>query len=167
MDISLQQSMHLILVLLTGLSAGLCFTWGNAVTPGIGKLDDLGFLMAFQQMNRVILNPTFFIVFMGPSLLGIINLFLFKGTNGMLWWFLLGSVLVYGLGVIVVTVLGNVPLNEMIDQYALETLNKDELKSLREAFETKWNQYHFIRIISAIVSFIGLLITTTQITTKI
>ena len=167
MDISLQHITHLILVVLTGLSAGLCFTWGNAVTPGIGKLDNLGFLMAFQQMNRVILNPTFFIVFIGPSLLGIINLFLFKGTNSIVWWLLLGSVLVYGLGVIFVTVLGNVPLNEMIDQYALETLNKIELKSLREAFETKWNKYHFIRTISAIISFISLLITTTQITTKI
>ena len=128
MDISLQHITHLILVVLTGLSAGLCFTWGNAVTPGIGKLDNLGFLMAFQQMNRVILNPTFFIVFIGPSLLGIINLFLFKGTNSIVWWLLLGSVLVYGLGVIFVTELGNVPLNEMIDQYALETLNKIELK---------------------------------------
>ena len=28
--------------LLVGLTAGLCFTWGNAVTPGIGQLDDLG-----------------------------------------------------------------------------------------------------------------------------
>ena len=167
MDISIQHIIHVILVILTGLSAGLCFTWGNAVTPGIGKLDDLGFLMAFQQMNRVILNPTFFIVFIGPFFLGIINLFLSKYTNVVVWWLLLGSVILYGLGVILVTVLGNVPLNEMIDQYALETLDKNQLKALREAFENKWNRFHVIRMVSAIVSFISLLITTTQITTTI
>jgi hypothetical protein len=32
------------LVLLTGLSAELCFNWSNTVTPGIGRLDDLGYL---------------------------------------------------------------------------------------------------------------------------
>ena len=69
-------------MILTGLSAGLCFTWGNAVTPGIGKLDDLGFLMAFQQMNRVILNPIFFIVFIGPFFLGIINSFFLRTPMG-------------------------------------------------------------------------------------
>lgn len=167
MDISIQHIIHVILVILTGLSAGLCFTWGNAVTPGIGKLDDLGFLMAFQQMNRVIINPTFFFVFIGPFFLGIINLFLSKNTNGVVWWLLLGSVILYGLGVILVTVLGNVPLNEMIDQYALETLDKNQLNALREAFENKWNRFHVIRMVSAIVSFISFLITTTQITTTI
>ena len=79
----------------------------------------------------------------------------------------MGSVILYGLGVILVTVLGNVPLNEMIDQYALETLDKNQLKALREAFENKWNRFHVIRMVSAIVSFISLLITTTQITTTI
>ena len=28
--------------LLTGLTAGLCFTWNNAVTPGVGQLVDMG-----------------------------------------------------------------------------------------------------------------------------
>ena len=43
-------------ILLTGLMAGIFFTWSNAVKPGIGKLSDLEYLRSLQSMNRVILN---------------------------------------------------------------------------------------------------------------
>ncbi|MEO1029978.1 MAG: DUF1772 domain-containing protein [Bacteroidota bacterium] len=164
MEFSLQHVVFLLLVICTGLSAGLCFTWGNAVTPGIGRLDDFGFLMAFLQMNRVILNPTFFAVFLGPFFLGLVNLFLFKNVPTTIWWMLLVAVSVYVSGVVLVTVFGNVPLNDMIDKHNLETLNQVELKDLRKAFETKWNQFHLIRTITSIGSFITLIIITTQIT---
>lgn len=166
MEFSLQHISFLLLVIFTGLSAGLCFTWTNTVTPGIGRLDNLGFLMAFQQMNRAILNPTFLIVFFGPFFLGLINLFLFKNTSSTVWW-LLAAVLIYSLGLVMVTIFGNVPLNEMIDQHQLETLSQLELQELRTAFEAKWNQLHLVRTISSIASFIILIIITTQITHKI
>lgn len=167
MEFSLQHIIFFLLVVFTGLSAGLCFTWTNAVTPGISRLDNLGFLMAFQQMNRVILNPTFFVVFIGPFFLGIANLVLYKNTPSMLWWWLLASVLIYSLGLVMVTIFGNVPLNEMIDQHQLETLSQLELQELRTAFEAKWNQLHLVRTISSILSFIILIIITTQIIHKI
>jgi len=52
----------------TGLMAGIFFTWTNAVTPGIGKLKDIEYLSALQSMNRVILNPAFYLVFICPIL---------------------------------------------------------------------------------------------------
>ncbi|BFP41775.1 hypothetical protein FGF1_26200 [Flavobacteriaceae bacterium GF1] len=58
-------------ILLIGGTAGLCFTWENAVTTGIGQLDDRGYLLAFRKMNRGIENPFFFIVFLGAFLAGI------------------------------------------------------------------------------------------------
>ena len=63
MNFAFENTTSILLVLVTGLSAGLCFTWLNAVTPGIGNLDNQGYLNAFQQMNRTIINPMFFIVF--------------------------------------------------------------------------------------------------------
>ena len=164
MEFSLQHIVFLLLVMCTGLSAGLCFTWSNSITPGIGKLNDFGFLMSFQQMNRVILNPTFYIVFIGPFFLGIINLFILKNISSGLWWLLIVSVLIYFLGVILVTVFGNVPLNEILDKNNLKTLNKIELRQLRDAFENKWNRLHLIRTVTSLVSFITLIIITTQIT---
>ncbi|RNC85004.1 MAG: DUF1772 domain-containing protein [Winogradskyella sp.] len=164
MELSLQHIVYLLLVVCTGLSAGLCFTWFNSVTPGIGRLDDLDFLMSFQQMNRAILNPAFFAVFFGPFFLGLVNLFLFKNTSSSFWWWLLIAFLIYFVGVVLVTVLGNVPLNEILDKHNLKTLNEVKIKDLRNTFETKWNQLHFIRTITSILSFITLVILTTQIT---
>jgi len=52
-------------ILLTGLMAGIFFTWSNAVKPGLGKLSDIEYLRALQSMNRVILNNAFKLIFLG------------------------------------------------------------------------------------------------------
>ncbi|MFI1773730.1 anthrone oxygenase family protein [Thalassobellus citreus] len=153
-----------LLIVLTGLSAGLCFTWSNAITPGIGRLDDYGYLMSFQQMNRTILNPIFFIVFFGPFILGIINLFVFKNTSNSVVCLLGLAVLIYFLGIVLVTIMGNVPLNEMLDKPDLRTASQEKLTTLRNNFEVKWNQFHLIRTLSAIASFILLIMSLIQIT---
>ena len=76
------QTLVLILTtLLTGLSAGLYFTWANAVTPGLGQLDDLSYLKSFQEMNRAIINPAFMVVFFGPIFLHISNVLLFRTAS--------------------------------------------------------------------------------------
>ena len=163
MDFTLQNSTYIILVVLTGLSAGLCFTWENAVTPGIGRLDDIGFLKAFQQMNRAILNPIFFIVFFGPFLLGLINIYLFKNASTTILWSLIIATVIYFFGVAMVTIFGNVPLNELLDKSELSAMNIEELKLLRHQFEATWNRLHFIRTITSLISFIILIITTQNI----
>lgn len=163
MEVTSQNIILIALVLLTGLSAGLCFTWTNAVSPGIGKLDDLGFLQSFQQINRTILNPLFFIVFFGPFFLNLINLFLFRNLSGPLFWMLITITALYFFGVVLVTIIGNVPLNELIEKTDLNNASSIELRQLRETFEAKWNQFHLIRTLSAITSFILLLLYLNQI----
>lgn len=72
------------------------------------------------------------------------------------------GVSIWLVGVVLVTVFGNVPLNEMIDKHHLEALTKTELKDLRTAFEIKWNQLHLVRTITSTLSFILLIIITAQ-----
>ena len=146
------------LILLTGLSAGLCFTWSNTVTPGIGRLDDLGYLQSFQQMNRTILNPMFFVVFFGPFFLTLVNIYLIKSNSSNLFWLLILAGIIYFFGVLIVTVFGNVPLNEMLDKTDLGIANLDELRQLREKFELKWNRLHSTRTYTSIISFLLLII---------
>ena len=147
MQLSLNLTSLFLTTFLTGLTAGLCFTWGNAVTPGIGRLDDLGYLHAFQQMNRAILNPIFIVVFMGPLITHIANIFLFKSANPTVFWLILLASVLYLVGLVLMTVIGNVPLNEMIDKVDLLSASPEELKTLRESFETKWNQFHLLHLI--------------------
>ncbi|MDO5980595.1 DUF1772 domain-containing protein [Flavivirga spongiicola] len=163
MDFTFQNGIIIALILLTGLSAGLCFTWTNTVTPGIGRLSDLRFLMSFQQMNRTILNPIFFIVFFGPFFLSLINFYVLRNASSLLIWLLILAAICYFFGVILITIFGNVPLNEMLDKTDLNTASIKELKSLRENFEVKWNRLHLIRTLSAIISFLLLIISLIQV----
>lgn len=159
MDFTLQHIVTIVLVLLLGLSSGLCFTWANSVTPGIGQLDDFGYLSAFQQMNRSIINPLFILVFFGPFFLGFINLYLYKNASNTIIWFLILAIAIYFFGVLLVTIFGNVPLNEILDKTDLSKASLEDLKQLREQFEDKWNRLHLIRTINSAVAFLLLILT--------
>jgi len=148
----------LLATLLTGLTAGLCFTWNNAVTPGIGQLVDMGYLRSFQEMNRAIINPIFLIVFFGPLFLHIANIFLFRSSSSTIIWMVVASAALYIIGLVAVTLFGNVPLNELLDKTDLMQASTEELELLRAKFEVKWNRLHLIRTISTILSFLLLLI---------
>ncbi len=149
----------LFATLLTGLSAGLCFTWTNAITPGIGRLNDINYLQSFQHMNRTILNPLFFVVFFGPFFLLLAATYSYKEYPTHILWMLIVATVIYFLGIAVVTIFGNVPLNEIVDKTNLTNLNLDDAKSLRDRFERKWNNLHMIRTISSTFSFVLLILT--------
>jgi uncharacterized membrane protein len=148
----------LFATLLTGLLAGVFFTWTNAITPGIGRLSDVGYLQAFQHMNRTILNPIFFIVFMGPVILTFASYYNYKADTKTIARMLLGVAVIYFLGVFMVTLLGNLPLNDMLDKTNLDTITATEAKILRASFENKWNSLHLIRTISSATAFTFLIL---------
>jgi len=158
MEISVKLIVLVLATLLTGLSAGLCFTWSNAVTTGLANLENLSYLKAFQQMNRTILNPTFFLVFFGPVFLGALGTYLVRNGNPMTFWLVLTAVLLYFFGVALVTVFGNVPLNEMLDKTDLLEIGAESAASLRKKFENPWNSYHCIRTYISVLSFLLLLV---------
>ncbi|SMO32430.1 Uncharacterized membrane protein [Saccharicrinis carchari] len=145
--------------LFTGLSAGLCFTWANVVTPGIARLNDMAYLQAFRQMNKAILNPPFIVVFFGAIFLIIATTILHWALPSYMVWMLIGALVLYFVGVVLVTIFGNVPLNEMLDKTDLSELSLDGAKSLRDRFEDSWNKLHLVRTVTAIISFSLLLLT--------
>ncbi len=153
MDFNIKITLLFFGILLTGLTAGLCFTWSNAVTKGIAKLDDLTYLQSFQSMNRVIINPSFLLVFFLPAVLLLLNAYLYRGAPPISFWpFLLAGIL-YFLGIGLVTIFGNVPLNEVLDAAVLESLSLSELKKLRTYFEQPWNRWHNLRTLASTISF--------------
>lgn len=158
MEISIKLVVIILATFLTGLSAGLCFTWSNAVTTGLANLDDLSYLRAFQQMNRTILNPTFFLVFFGPVFLGVLGAYLIRNGNPVTFWLVLIAVLLYFFGVALVTVFGNVPLNEMVDKTDLAEIGAETIISLRKEFENSWNSFHRVRTYISVLSFLLLLV---------
>ncbi len=153
MEITMSNLTLFAVTLCFGLVAGLCFTWGNAVTPGIGQLDDLSYLQAFQKMNRSIENPLFFAVFIGSFFIGVVAIFTNKGISTTHFWLIVTAVGIYFLGIILTTIMGNVPLNQVLDKTDLLQSSGAELKMLRERFENPWNRFHTIRMVASTVAF--------------
>lgn len=158
MNLTLDTSILFLTILLTGLTAGLCFTWTNAVTPGIGQLDDLGFLRSFQEMNRSIINALFIVVFFGPLFGHLLTVYLHRSASGTIIWLYILAALLFILGVVLVTVFKNVPLNEIVDKTDLAASSVEDLRALRQKFEMPWRQWHMVRTVSSVLSFALLLI---------
>lgn len=150
------QTIILILATLsTGIMAGIFFTWSNAVTTGIGRLSDIEYLRSFQAMNRTILNPAFFLALFGPAvLLPLASFFQLRLQPQKLFWILLAASLLYLIGVIVITIVGNVPMNTILDKTALQDISLEDAKTLRNSFENKWNSLNWIRTYCAIGAFL-------------
>jgi uncharacterized membrane protein len=145
-------------IFLTGIMAGIFFTWSNAVKPGIGKLSDLEYLNALQSMNRVILNGAFLIVFVGAIIaVALVPLFHFHLYPKNIFWLFICILLIYWIGVFGITVFGNIPLNEILDKTNLETITLEEIKALRSTIENKWNNFNLIRSISSGITFLLLI----------
>lgn len=120
-------------IISSGLMSGIFFTWTNAIKPGIGKLDNITYLNAFKSMNKVILNPLFFIVFILPIFTIPISTYLsFDYTKNYVFELLLISSIIYFTGVFLVTVLGNISLNELLDRTDLNKLSQKELDTFRK-----------------------------------
>ena len=146
-------------IILTGLMAGIFFTWSNAVKPGIGKLSDIEYLRALQSMNRVILNNAFRIIFLGAIIaVALVPVFYFNLYPKNIFWLFVFTLVIYWIGVFGVTVSGNIPLNEILDKTNLESITLEEIKTLRKSIELKWNNYNLIRCISSGITFILLIV---------
>ncbi len=157
MEFNLETLVIYISILLTGLTAGLCFTWTNAITPGIGQLNDMDFLQAFQQMNRSIINPLFIIVFFGPLISHSLTIYLKYRIADIAFWIYVAAAALFILGVLFITIFKNVPLNTILDDTDLAKLSAEDLKALRQKFETPWNQWHLVRTVCSIASFVLLI----------
>src|SRR5687767_787996 len=95
----------------TALIAGLFYGYSCSVNGALGRLPDAGYLAAMQSINRVILNPLFFMSFMGALILLPLSTWLhYTNPVSLRFYFLLGATLAYGIGTFGVTMIGNVPL---------------------------------------------------------
>ena len=74
-------------------------------------------------------------------------------------WLLMAGIAFYFFGVLLVTMFGNLPLNDLLDKTDLSKSGFKDLKLLRNQFEAKWNRLHLIRTISSVISFLLLILT--------
>jgi uncharacterized membrane protein len=152
----------LLATLLCSLVAGFLFAFAVVVMPGIGKLDDRGFIRVFQAIDRVIQNnqPVFLAVWVGSMLALmaalILGLFHLRGSALLL---MVAALFVYLFGVQLPTIRINVPLNNEMQRVDLATTSEYEQTQIRSNFERRWNRWNVVRTACAIlVSFLLLIV---------
>ena len=151
--------MNTILLIITtvfsGLMSGLFYAWSISVTPGLAKIDDISYLKAFQAMNRAILNPIFFIPFFGlVILLPVLSYSSFQASINGQFWFTISAAVLYFVGIMGVTIGGNLPLNNALEALRVESMTSEQMEVFRKGFESKWNRLNHIRTISSAITFL-------------
>ena len=146
-------------ILLTGLLAGLFFGFQCSIINGLGALGNKEYLLSFQSINKVILNPIFLLSFMGPVIVLPITCYLSYKTGGDdLFPYILSSTLIYLIAVFGITIAFNVPLNELLDGFNIQSATDTQIQDMRLKFEAGWNKWHLIRTVASIISFLTLIV---------
>lgn len=146
----------MITTLITGLSAGFFYAWQVSVIPGTKLVNARTYIETMQSVNRAIINPAFMLIFFGTFLMQILTMYLYRGTSAMAY--LLAACLCYFFGTLLVTGLGNVPLNNGLDLLNIADMSPEQLDKSRLQYELKWNRLHTLRTVFAVLSFILLLV---------
>jgi uncharacterized membrane protein len=147
---------NIILVLTattTGLIAGLFYSWSCSVMLGFARLPDREFVSVMQKTNRAIQNPVFFAAFFSAPISLIISTILHYNQSPR-FALLLAAIVAYIVGTFGVTMFGNVPLNNTLDRFDLETASDEETALQRTKFETRWNNLNIVRTVSSTIALI-------------
>jgi plastocyanin/uncharacterized membrane protein len=154
-NIQTQKILLVLVVLFTGMLAGLFYGYACSVNPGLGRLSDQEYLKAMQSINSAILNPVFFLSFIGSLLLlPLVTWVIYTADRTPQFYFLLAATLIYFIGVFGVTVIGNVPLNEALAGFRVDGATAQELLLCRKKFELPWNKLHLVRTVASALAFL-------------
>lgn len=138
--------------LATGLLAGVIYTYGISIMPGLAQVDARTMITAMQHFNSAIMNPWFAACFFGSPLLMLAAAVL-NAAGGR--WLVVGGIvaaLVLYVAVFAVTARFNIPLNNALaaagppDQIA-------DLEAVRAQFEAPWVRWNTVRAAAAAASF--------------
>lgn len=137
-------------VLGTAIVGGVFFAFSSFIMKALGRVTAREGIAAMQSINVVVINPSFLGAFMGTALLsvGVIVLALLNQGHPSAMFFLGGAVL-YFAGTFLVTMFGNVPLN---DQLASVSPSDPAAAKLWMHYLDRWTMWNTVRTIAAIAA---------------
>ncbi len=142
----------LITTVASSLAGGLFYAWSCSVIPGLKKLPDNTYIQAMQSFNKAILNPVFFISFIGTLLLLPVCVYLnYNSLFPVRFYLLLAALILYVLGVFGITALGNIPLNRKLDNFDMANSDEQSVSLQRKNFEGPWIRWHSVRTCAGIL----------------
>lgn len=137
-------------VLGTAIVGGVFFAFSSFIMKALGRVSAPEGIAAMQSINIAVINPSFLGAFMGTALLsvGVIVLALLNHGHPSAMFFLGGAVL-YFAGTFLVTMFGNVPLN---DQLASVSPSDPAAATLWMHYLDRWTTWNTVRTIAAIAA---------------
>ncbi len=150
MSDSLETIATVVMITGSALLAGLTFFYSNTLMPALSHRPVPEAIALIQKTNTVILNPVFWLVFGGTSLLSLglaisTVLRLDRPASGLL----LAAAIVFFVGMFVVTVAANVPLN---DELAAVDPASAAGAEVWERYLSRWTAWNNVRVLSSTAS---------------
>ena len=139
-----------------GLMAGFFFAFSAVTMKALGRLPPEQGVAAMQSINVVVLNPWFFTAFFGTAAVSLILAacaFLDWNMPGAIY--LLGGSVLYLVGVVVVTIAFNVPLN---DALAAVEPNGAAAAELWARYLSVWTAWNHIQTVAPLLGAAALMV---------
>lgn len=129
----------------TAMASGICFIFSNTVMRALANRGVEAGAAAIVEIDEVILNLSFFVVFLGPGLLcaGAALGAWVDGHDARVQ--IASGAAIYLLGVVAVTGAANVPLNEAL---AAETPGTEAAAELWRRYQVRWTRWNSVRAVA-------------------
>ncbi|NQD93608.1 DUF1772 domain-containing protein [Pseudomonas sp. CrR25] len=131
----------------SALIGGVFFAFSSFVMKALARMPSSQGLAAMQSINLVVINPSFLGAFMGTAVLslGVAGLALAYWSHPSAIFFLAGAVF-YLVGTLLVTVFGNVPLN---DRLAAVSATDPGAREVWDHYLNRWTLWNHLRTLAA------------------
>jgi uncharacterized membrane protein len=146
----LLSALTIVSALGTGVVGGVFFAFSNFVMAGLARLPAPGGIAAMNSINVTVINPLFMTALFGTGILCLV-----VAVYALLNWSMGGALLLivgalaYIVGNIVVTMLFNVPLNNVL---AAVDPSSAEGAALWTRYLSEWLMWNHVRTVTAIAA---------------
>tara|TARA_R110000824_G_scaffold336_11_gene2446 strand:+ start:105365 stop:105856 length:492 start_codon:yes stop_codon:yes gene_type:complete len=139
-------------ILGAGLISGLLFAFSNFIMRALAELPSDKGMFAMQRINEKIINPIFMLFFLGtPVLCALIIISTLQNINATGSWYLLIGAIAYIIGPFGITMLFNVPLNNM-----LASADVSSAKEIWPRYQKRWQWWNHMRTYIGVAAIIFL-----------
>lgn len=142
--------MIIFLIVTTGIMAGIYAAFSFVVMRSLATLSPLNAAKAMNAINTEIVKTLFMPIFFGSTVLycvALISEFLTGFTNNSVWLVLAAAF--YLVGMFLVTLLGNVPMNKKLQAKAAD---EQQLTQYWPIYLTQWTKLNHLRTFSCILA---------------
>ena len=144
--------MEILLILCTvgsGLFAGIFYIFSICIMKALNKQPTKQAISTMQSINKIILRPTFFIVFMGtPFFCAVVFLFGLISNEPANYIYAYAAASIYIISSFGVTIVKNVPMNNSLRD---KNINSEEDIKYWQIYFKDWTYWNHIRLWGSLV----------------